>query len=503
MKNCFKMTSLICFLVVGLCLLTVTSCKPEMEVINVTPVGGGSSARKMVANYKVQAAKILAKAVNEEEVRKLIKEEALKKFNGDYDVLFQLVQNKEIKSKKSFHSVLSEFADSPQQFKEISDNLPLLTVYVPTFFSAEKWNTATQVPIVAVRDEEDRLIAFNSKGESVELSPKEEPNIPIVVVKLNDRVTAKTLDAKSANGRIASDNFLFNNGRNSFYFIDESVNNVKPKSKGGRLALYDSGLDPVVIDAYNRSIGCGNCYQRDWIYYGINPASGQNNGPLSYKFKEAITEIEPENTAVLNAMGGWDEGAFVINVNAMFSSRTATNKESPQKVIPVNSGDLFTYREEIRHRGIFGINTYIVRIVEGVKPYTLSSPVTYDVWDMEEYGDKWTLLTEEYDQTTEITKVFKDTNKFGFNFSANAGSKEKLGASLGAMGEFSKETNITYKTTDQNDALGQAYVRYTDPILTGSGTMFPGTTFNIPYRTTYQATTGSLKISFETVRVAP
>lgn len=225
MKNYLISIKLACFLILGLSVLVATSCKPQLEQATVVPVEDQSGARKRVAIYKVQAAKILAKAVNEEQVRILIKEEALKRFNGDYDVLFQQVQNKEVKNKKSLYSLLSELADSPQQFKEVSDNLPLLTIYVPTFFSAEKWNTATQIPIVAVRDEEDRLIAFNDKGESVELSPKEEPNIPIVVVKLNDRVTNKPTNSKSASGRMANNNFIFNNGRESFYFIDESVNN--------------------------------------------------------------------------------------------------------------------------------------------------------------------------------------------------------------------------------------------------------------------------------------
>lgn len=499
MKNYFTRAIPACFLLIAVATSMVTSCKPQQDEYGVNPVESQKGSRKKLAGYKVQAAKILARAVKDEGVRQLIKNESLKKFNGDYDVLFQLVQDKKVKNEKSLYASLASFADSPQQFKEVVDNLPLLTVYVPTFFSAEKWNTATQIPIVAVRDEDDRLIAFNDKGESVELSSKEEPNIPIVVIKINDRVTTKSPNIKSANGRFAENGFIFTNGKDNFYFIDESVNNINPKKRGARIALSNNGIDPVVTEAYVKSIGCNNCYQRDWIYYGINPASGQDRGALRYKFKEAITQIEPENTGVLDAMGGWDEGGFVINVNAMFGSRNQAVKESQQKVFAVNSGDLFTYREEIRHRGIFGINTYIVRIVEGVKPYKLSSPVTYDVWDMEEYGDKWTLAVEEYDQETEITKTFKDTNKFGFNFTATAGSKEKLGASLGATGDFSKETTVTYKSTDKNDILGQATVRYTDPVITATG--------NIPflsnYSITYEATTGSMKVSFETVRVAP
>ena len=130
---------------------------------------------------------------------------------------------------------------------------------------------------------------------------------------------------------------------------------------------------------------------------------------------------------------------------------------------------------------------------------------------MEEYGEKWTLIAEEYDQLKETTSTFVDTNKYGLNFSATAGSKDKLGASLGASGEFTKQTTISYKTNDGNDALGSAFVRFTDPVITRrknpetltwqwEGVEYP---IVIPGETqTYELTTGSLLISFEAVRVA-
>jgi hypothetical protein len=494
MKRTYNFQKVILGWTLGFLTILTVACRPQVEQDGVYPVRDGITARQ-AARYKVDAAKTWAKAVHNESIREFLKEEALKKFDGDYEVLYQFVQGKKMKNGKLLSELLSSYDASPQHFKEVNESLPLLTIYVPTFFSAAKWNTSTQIPIVAVRDENERLIAFNKNGDSVELSPNEEPNIPIIVLKLSDRVAVKQQNTKSAGGRLAGGNFIFSNGKQSFFFVDQSFNNINPQTKGARLVL--GLMDPVFMEAYRRSVGCGNCYQRDWIYYGINPASGNNSGPLSYKFKEAITEIEPENIGVFDTMGGWDDGAFVLNLNAMFGSRTQPTKEAPQKVISIPAEYLFTYHEEIRHRGIFGINTYTVRIVDGVKPYQLSTPVTYEPWDMEEYGDKWTLLVEEFDQSTEITRTFTSTDTFGYNFTVTAGSKEKVGASLGANGGFTKGTTITYKTTDVSDNLGGATVRYTDPVIT-----YAGDIWGYPAETTHMLPTGSLKISFETVRVA-
>jgi hypothetical protein len=486
------------------CLMTVVtvSCEPQTAV---EPGVSETSARKGVASLKILAAKTLAKAVYDESVRELIKKEALKRFDGDYDVLFQMVKDRKTKDGKTLQEYFSSFDDSPQRFRGITEDLPLLTIFVPTFFSAEKWNTATQIPIVAVRDEENRLMAFNKDGESVELSPTEEPNIPILVVKLNDRVTIKSPGSKSVGGRLSAENFIFNNGRHNFYFIDASMNNITPRVKGARNIV--GTLDPVVMEAYNRCAGVNYNYQRDWIYYGINPASGQNRGPLNLKFKEAITQIEFANIGAFDYMGGWDEGGFVLFFNGFFGSRTQPTKVAPEKVIAVRAEDLFTYHEETRHRFgpcLFWYCSYTVRVVDGVKPYDIGPQVTYESWNMEEYGDKWTLKIEEFDALVERTGTFTDTSKFGYNFSINAGTGtvDKIGASLGISGGFEKSTTNTYKTTDANDDLGVVTLSYTDPVVVDfTNAQIFGIT--IPFTRTYETSTGTVKVSFETVRVAP
>jgi hypothetical protein len=230
------------------------SCEKDLENVNATTNVRGKLARISMesshiteSNNKIEIAKILAKAIHDENLRKFIKEESLKKFDGDYDVLFQLVKDKKIDNKTSIYSYLSSFAKSPDEFKLIIENLPLLAVYVPTFLSSNKWDTSVQIPIIAVRDKDDRLIAFNSEGESVELSPKEEPNIPILVVKISDKVVLEGPGNQKGN-QSDKNNFIFNNGQHSFYFLDETLNNINPRNRAARkVSLLNTTFDPLVV----------------------------------------------------------------------------------------------------------------------------------------------------------------------------------------------------------------------------------------------------------------
>ena len=165
-------------MVIGLGLVVATSCQPQFDEGDIVPISNLSNARQKIGEDKVQIAKVLAKAVKNLDVRALLKEEALKKFDGDYDVLFQLVKNKKLKNNKTLVDFITEKAESPAQFRKSIDALPLLAIYVPTFFSAEKWDVENQVPVVAVRDADDKLIAFNDKGETAELSLQKSQTFP-------------------------------------------------------------------------------------------------------------------------------------------------------------------------------------------------------------------------------------------------------------------------------------------------------------------------------------
>ncbi|MBO0940080.1 hypothetical protein J2I47_26280 [Fibrella sp. HMF5335] len=484
-------------LTLALVMATALSCHPDEPTTNVLPQASQAGARKQALD-KVQVAKILAKAVLDEDVRVLLKAEALKKFDGDYDVLLQMVKDKKIKGSKSLFDAIVEKDETPGRFKKLSDDLPLLTFYVPTFFSAHKWDTKQQVPFIAVRDEDNKLMLYNYKGESMELNPLEEPDVPMLVVKINDRVT--TTPPKNEKGRIAADNFIFSNGQHSFYFTDGLAESLVPKKKGARFFVNDNGIDPVVVEGYQRSLNCNTCYQRDWIYYGINPASGQNSGPLNYRFKEAITQFRLENINSFADLGGWDEGSYQFRIYPMFTGKGVTEKTPPTKVLFIAPEQLYTYHTEPRCTNhIFWISCYPVRIVDDVRAYEFPSPVVIDTWSMEDNGNRWFFKVEEYDLTEEVERTEVMTSEFStnFSFSVALGEKVKLGPSLGFGTKSTQQTTFKYKTTTGSDELGVGILRYEDPVITSRFSL-PGTTTILG--NTYEVTTGATRLSIETMR---
>ncbi len=114
-------------------------------------------------------AKTLARALADKEVRRLLKQEALKMFDKDYDVLYGLSRNTTGTSGKSLNDRIAAYATSKEDFNNLIEQLPLLTIYIPQLdhFDADKWDIDKDVPIVAVRNVEDKkngkaLLAYDT-----------------------------------------------------------------------------------------------------------------------------------------------------------------------------------------------------------------------------------------------------------------------------------------------------------------------------------------------------
>jgi hypothetical protein len=104
-------------------------------------------------------------------------------------------------------------------------------------------------------------------------------------------------------------------------------------------------------------------------------------------------------------------------------------------------------------------------VADGVKTYTPSNPVTFTDWDMETYGDRWTMIVEEQDPAITITKVHQNTVTYGTNFAATAQFTKKIGATFGGSATFVNGTTTTYSSTEGNDELGTAVVTWSSPYL--------------------------------------
>lgn len=103
-------------------------------------------------------------------LREFLKNEALKKFNGDYDILYNYVKDHKV-GNSTFRNILKSYYINESDLIEIENTVPSLTIFVPSLpknsFSAENWNISRDIPLVAVRlldNNKTPLISYNSKA---------------------------------------------------------------------------------------------------------------------------------------------------------------------------------------------------------------------------------------------------------------------------------------------------------------------------------------------------
>jgi hypothetical protein len=153
-------------------------------------------------------AKLLAMSMPNSELRKVLKREVIKKFDGDYNVLAKVFEEVDMKEKsqkvKSILTSNSKLSTGRKLIKSssnlsvdslldvIKEQIPNLQVSIPVL--CEEWNEEEHVPLVAFvpanyQEKTDSfVVAFDTKGNTYKLSSKIEPNYPVVIVGISERV---------------------------------------------------------------------------------------------------------------------------------------------------------------------------------------------------------------------------------------------------------------------------------------------------------------------------
>lgn len=246
---------------------------------------------------QIEFAKLLSKAVfDNQALRVLIKEEALKQFDNDYDVFYPLFKDKEVESGKTVRDLLLSYCDTKEDLAQIELTLPLLNIYVPDFslfhdFTAENWDVSdNEIAVTPLTENFERI--FYGNGDSLfTLGPQEIPGFPCLVVKDNERLkvrnnykTRSTLNFTDYefidsvfDGSIKSSIESQNTTRSSPYDWDIDDEIVNPSSVV-RDAFLHFGTDPVY-------------WQRDYIYYGMTK-SNPKNGQFNPQIREYIHKIK-------------------------------------------------------------------------------------------------------------------------------------------------------------------------------------------------------------------
>lgn len=222
MKTKLKLSTLV-LLMAGI--VSTSACKKELtdeNAISESPISEKKEVLMKIDQDIDFIAKQLASSLNEKEIRQFIKNEALKKFDGDFDILYKDAKSK-IVNGKTFQNHLAgtgttslsttkSMSSTPEQSKKlesIGNYVPLLNIAVPV--NIEKWDTENFTPLVAVRPigynekTTDKIKAYDTEGNIHWLNAKEQPDFPVIVIGLNER----TIETANGNVVLKSSNSSF------------------------------------------------------------------------------------------------------------------------------------------------------------------------------------------------------------------------------------------------------------------------------------------------------
>lgn len=177
-KQLLAVSIMICgTLLMSSCTDEISSDKPELTT--------GSVISMTNTEIKKEFGKALAKVLVESApARELIKKEALKKIDYDYDVLYLMVKDEVLGDNTTLEGLLSKYLDK-DFFDLIENQISNLTIFVPELpedsFSAELWDVKTDIPDVAIRTfDQEGIPAYNiQKGEYV-INAAEVPTYPLL-----------------------------------------------------------------------------------------------------------------------------------------------------------------------------------------------------------------------------------------------------------------------------------------------------------------------------------
>lgn len=486
----------------------ITSTNGENSNISVEKLYDSNS------NLKRQFGKALMMSLKESKsLRDLIKNESLKMFDNDYEVLYQMIKNEKLENNLTVRESILKNIGSESLLNRIELNNPTLTILVPELpensFSAELWDTDNQVPKVAIRlATSNDVPLINQDGTESIIEAKYTPAFPVIVLKDNERlISNNNLASKNIKSRTIS-----NINGVDYKFLDDCFDGTKKIKSESSRTVNSALLDPKLITAYNTYTAANvDGWQRDYIYYGITPDTPK--GPFKYDFQETIKSfslqgdptaafnniadqtgdpILPQTIADTNFKGtagisSWAAGNFEFKIRIIVNGKNGIGTEIV-KYFNAKVSDLFTY-EVVKKYTLF----YQISFV-GFKVFPLDISVFN--WDLDQYASTIKIDIEEVDLTQTTVLSESRSVEFASNFSVEVSGayKEyvKVGLKYGTSQKVTATSTVQRTYTQGNDLLGDVIVNFADNvIISNSGTNF----------TTREYSSGLYSITVEPARV--
>lgn len=508
---------------VAFALLSIVSCSDNVLDEGVTnqtidQENVDLSAKDASFTLKREFATALAKILgSNQEVRELVKNEALKKINHDYDVLYMLIKDKRLSDGETLEKLLLKHINAAT-LKSIEQEMPTLTIFVPSLpentFSAEIWDTGHDLPSVAisVRNYND-VPVYESSGESFTLKGDEIPAFPIVVIKENERIIANN-NAIDPSLQLRSSS----NESTQFSFTDKIFDNTGSLDNTLRSAPYDTivfydnirggGISTIkypvpenrrkILDAYDVFKNIAG-WQRDYIYYNLTPTNTE--GSFNYEYKEHIVgfqlmgdamgalnkisdqyDNDPKRTDVMTEGHGafWTDGEFEFKIKTYLGNKNGLSPELAT-YLRAKPDDLFEFT--FVNVGGGGRGFPVLKIKATNTKHFKLPPIPLFEWNLESYIGSVKIAVEEVDETQTVRSTIATSAEFATNFkySTTLGKKVKHGLEFGASAKETRNISYEVTTTQGNDELGEVIVNVWDNIITDR-TITPYTEMTTPDR---------------------
>ncbi len=166
----------------------------EVSELDETTVNLKSDKNKALENFGFAFMKCIKQSPK---LRKLIKNEALKMFNKDYEVLVYRIIDIELENGKTFEKFINDNTEDEFKLSDLLKIEPTLTILVPELpfksFSAKLWNAANEIPAIAIRTNTSNKIPMITPDGELGIIPSDAiPGFPVLVIKNNERVISST-----------------------------------------------------------------------------------------------------------------------------------------------------------------------------------------------------------------------------------------------------------------------------------------------------------------------
>lgn len=484
------------------CVMSMSSCNSETELDDIQPIP--QLSKVMDENTAItRFAEILSRATYErEDVRQFLKDEALKQFDKNYDVLYINVKDTQIGT-ESFKQILEKYAKAGE-LDRIEEIVPTINILVPEISMLgihlnDLDCKDKEIPVVIPGKDFNKLLLDGEVVDSVKKGNL--PGFHTFVVNKNIRIVPSNSKSRS-------------NGK-PFSFVDDEFDNSIKKTCPSRASGVDaSTVGYRAINAFNYFYKDDNsnqskALQRDYIYYGMTPTS--TRGQLDYNVCDYLCYIEVDaNTYtrlsdVISSEISMEEDPYIYKNTASIKKREFTHEELVDqfwtegnytirveiksgagvlyKFITVTPDDLWDFNCTVKyeHPTMFRHSKYTYTIDSRKftsKRYYLPTPISLGKWNLS--NEALTRVLTFYEEDSNIEYESNSSWSTTKTTTEKVSGDLKFGLGTGKDGlsitsDFSDESSATVtekaeysfkvKLKNGDDHLGDAAIFFYDPVI--------------------------------------